>query len=184
MTARIISADDLCQAAEEILTEQLPELITLLGVTGFKPVTTWQQVPAIEALTSANFPVGAITSPGLVDRPSKSRGKGWTATWRLAVGIYDRGTDHRDTAARSRKWASYVRTVLLQNRTLGGVAKTVTWAGEEYAQLPQKTAARTLGGCAVAFDIEVENVVDLDAGTAWPLVQSTHPHVSVTTPQE
>lgn len=177
---RVISADDLCVAAETVLKAKLPVLTALLEVDdSFGPIQTWQQVPTIAALSTARFPAIAVASSGLAEPPRRTRSTGYTATWRVTVGIYDRGTDHADTQARARKWASYVRTVLLANPSLGGVASSMTWTGEELAVIPQRDSARTIGAAAVAFNISADNVADPGAGTDLPLVLSTHPSLTL-----
>lgn len=182
----ILGADQLCQATESMLTEKVPVLVELLGRTkDLAPVKTWQQLPTIEALSSAQFPAAAITSPGLSGTPTYHRSSNsWTATWRIAVGIYDRGKDHAETAARVRDWCAVFRTVLLLNKSLGGVANSLVWVGEEYARIPRKEAARTFGAGAVAVDVTVDNVADFDGLDAQnlPLVLSTHPTLTVQPP--
>ncbi|SDC46148.1 hypothetical protein [Nocardioides lianchengensis] len=184
-TATVRGADDLCVAVENLLREKLPVLVEVLGLEDrYKPVKEWQQLPTIEALASARFPAVAITSPGLTGPPTYSRASdAWTATWRIAVGIYDRGRDHDDTQARVRDWCSFIRTVCLVNRSLGGVATGVTWVGEEYRLVPQKDKARTFAGGAVALDVTASGLFDLGADVL-PTVLSTHPSLSVRTHQE
>jgi hypothetical protein len=60
-----------------------------------------------------------------------------------------------------------IRTVLVSHRSLGGIAKTLKWVGEEYALVPQKEQARTFGGGAVAVDVTVDvPYVNLDPAAA------------------
>lgn len=185
MSTTVRGADDLCVAAENLLRDKLPVLIDLLGQEErYGQVKEWQQLPTIEALASAKFPAIAITSPGLTGPPTYSRASdSWTATWRIAVGIYDRGRDHDDTQARIRDWCSFIRTVFLVNRSLGGVATGLTWVGEEYRLVPQKDKARTFAGGAVALDVTATGLFELGAD-ALPAVLSTHPSLSVRTHQE
>lgn len=192
---RFITADDVCFAAETTLRENLASVITTLGLDvaptpparpgkAFTPPGNWDQVPTLEALSSANFPAGAITSPGLTGPPVRRGrwGTGYDVTWRLAVGIYDRGRTYNETASRNRTWAALVRATMLQHPTLGGLVSSLTWVGEEYRQIPGRAAAKTLGGCAVAFDVIVENVVDLSAD---PTVSSAaQPDLTVQPAQE
>ncbi|MFW6776073.1 hypothetical protein ACOACO_17450 [Nocardioides sp. CPCC 205120] len=179
--ARLVTADDLCVGVQTVLTDHLEHLVEQLGWhEGDKPllpVTTWTQLPTREALTTATFPAGAIDSPGLASTPSRRGRGGVDATWRIGVGVYDRGADHGDTAGRVRRWAAAVRACVLQHPTLDGTASSATWVGEEYAEIPLRQAARTIGGCAVAFDVTATNVVDVD-DLPTRLVESTHLTVS------
>lgn len=140
------------------------------------PVATWDQLPSLAALTSAALPAGAVVSPGLVEPPTRSRSTGYRATWRLVVGVYDRGEDYADTQARCGRWAALVRFTVLRSVNLAGFASDVLWAGEEYAELPERSSARTLAGCAVAFDVTVQDV--LGVPTSDPVV--TTPVVTTT----
>lgn len=175
----VFTVDTLCSEAETLLRAQVPPLLVALALdTDLKPLTTWQQVPTMEALSTAKYPAGAITSPGLVKRPTRTRSSGYVAVWRLAVAVYDRGRDHADTAHRARTWASVIRAVMLDNPTVNGVASGVEWVGEDYAQEPGKREARTIGGCAVTFDVTVGNVHDTTPNDR-PTVQATRSTVTV-----
>lgn len=201
MTLRLVTADHVAAAAEQTLRDQIPTLIASLGwdVDATDPEApeadplfprpakkltapkAWDQVPTLDALTTATFPAGAITSPGLTNPPTK---KGWDrydATWRLSVAVYDRGGSYDDTASRVRSWAALIRAALALNPGLNGLSQSLIWVGEEYRLLPQKGAARTIGGCAVAVDVTVENVMNFAAG---PLATSVHSSLTVTPTQE
>jgi hypothetical protein len=176
--AVIFSADELCVAAEQVLRADLPKVIghhaaaARIG-SGYGEIAEWQQLPTIEALSTARFPAIAITSAGLVTPPATDAGRQLRATWRIVVGVYDRGRDHADTQARIRDWCALIRTSLLRHRSLGGVAESVTWTGEEFALLPNRNQARTIAAGAVAFDVTARllSVADDDASGA-PQVES------------
>lgn len=184
----IITADDLCVAAELTLREHLPvvlqQLVDLEGEHAdpswreLEEVATWEQIPDWEALQAADFPAGAITSPGLVEAPTRKGRTTYDGTWRLVAGIYDRGGSFRETQRRARRWAAVLRVTLLEHPTLGGIATDLMWRGEEYRQLPQAKVARTLGGCAVAFDVTLRDVADLQAATTRPSLST--PTTSIT----
>jgi hypothetical protein len=182
----LLSVDDLCKAMQQVLEDHLP---ALAASRGLQPITSWDQLPSPDALTRANLPAGAITSPGLTALPARRSG-GHDATWRIAVGVYERGRDHTETAAKVRDWAAVIRQTVLHHPTLGGVASGVVWIGEEYAERPERSSARTLGGCAVAFDVTARNVIDSEpyvppdspGGGDQPVVTSTHRTVTVRRP--
>lgn len=175
----LITADDICAGAEAVLTSgRLREIVELAGWEELRKIKDWHQVPSLDALSEANLPTGAITSPGLTDSPVGRHGN-YAATWRVVVGVYDRGASYKDTARRTRRWAAVIRAALLESPTLGGVASGVRWVGEEYAERPNKNQARTIGGCAVAFDVDASNVVDLTPYSVAPVVTATQTTVSV-----
>lgn len=186
---RLITADDVCDAVEEVLKDHLHELVVLLGWNagkGLKPVTTWEQVPTLPALTSAKVPVGAITSGGLVDKPKRNGNGSYDATWRIAVGVWDRGDSYRDTARRVRRFAAAVRAALATHRSLGGLADSLVWVTEAYDEIPDRGSARTLGGAVVGFNVTVKNVLDPAAlaPLPGPPVTSTHTTVTTRPPEE
>lgn len=159
----IVTADELCQRVEAVLREHLPPL---LKAADLKPIVEWQQVPTEAALSTANLPAAAITTPGLAEPPTRDI-RGVNFTWRLVAGVYDRGTSYADTARRTRTWAALLRTVLVQHLA-DDLIREVRCAGEEYALQPEKDAARTLGGCAVAIDVDVRTVTRLPGRTTKP----------------
>lgn len=158
MTYRLVSASQVCGAAQQVLTDHLGEWAR---GTGLAPVTTWQQVPDDRSLSTAQFPAGAITSPGLSADPIMRGGNKYEATWRLAVAVFDRDDDFTATANRTRMWAALVRACLLAHRSLGIGAQT-TWVGEEYAEITGTAASGTLGGCVVTFDVRMSDVTPTD----------------------
>ncbi|XBB66863.1 hypothetical protein ABFU82_22565 [Nocardioides sp. WV_118_6] len=177
----IVSADQLCVALEDTLKTHLVATMATLGYVDddYDRIKTWQQVPTLAALTTAQLPGIAIASPGLVAPPSYSAASGtYTATWRLAVGIYVRGRDHADTQARTRNWCAGIRLTALGHKSLGGVAKRTTWTGEEYADRPGRETARTLAGGVVALNVTADLIADPTAGNLPP-VTSTPTSVSV-----
>lgn len=181
---RVVTADDICQAVELVLTEHLPGWA---AAAGLPEVKTWQQLPTPQAVSAAAVPAGAITSPGLTEPPTKRR-DAYEATWRVVAAVYDRGTDHTDTQGKVRTWAALIRTVLVQHPRLGGLALRLTWVGEDYALLPEQSNARTLAGCAVAVDVTVADVVpanappELGGPPTAPAVITTRSTVSVRRP--
>lgn len=176
----IVSADQLCVALEKVQRDHLIDTMAALGyVDDYDAIKTWQQLPTMEALSSATFPAIAVSTPGLVVAPSYNRSSNtYRATWRIAVGIYVRGVDHNDSAARVRNWAAGIRTTALNHKSLDGVAIGLRWAGEEYARAADRKAARTLAAGAVALDVTADVIADPTAGNLPPVL-STPTTVSV-----
>jgi hypothetical protein len=179
VTTPISSVDELCVGVEDTLREHLPDVMDALGfdAPNYDEIKTWQQLPTTTALVAASLPGIAVSAAGLVGAPSYSRSsKSWTSTWRIAVGIYERGKDHADTQARVRNWCAGIRTTLVLHKSLGGLASALAWSGEEYALVPDREQARTIAAAAVAFDVTA--TVSATVG-ALPPVTSTPTTVSV-----
>ena len=178
------SVDQVLVALQQTLEQAVPQVLELdqvkayLGqrAAGFQKITTWQQVPTLEAIATADYPAVAMTSPGLVEPPAYKRSSyTWETTWRAAVGLYDRvGVDDGGQSAtqqRVRDWIMILRTAALRNPTLAGTARWIRWAGEEYDLLPDRNKARTIGAGALALDIRVD--VPDTLGMGLPAVAST-----------
>lgn len=186
----LVTGDTVCKAVEATLVELVPALLQVvpdasrLGLTAFD---SWFQVPDRRSLSTAVLPAGAIMSPGLVEPPTR-RGPGeYDATWRVAVSVWERGTDWNVTSAKVRTWAAIIRAAALLRPSQGGLAEGTWWVGEEYAEISEKTAARTLGCCAVALNVKVKNVIDLPPNPAsGPLgvVTTVHPSVTAQPPNQ
>lgn len=179
----IVSADELLVALETTLRDHLPATVAALVAQhgwvadDFPTILEWQQLPTLEALSTADTPAMAVTSPGLVGEPAYSRADGgYRATWALSAGIYDRGEDHAHVQAKIRRWCAAVRLTVRAHRTLGGVATGSTWIGDRYGLKPNRDQARTLGMGAVAFNV---SALVIDTLGAPPLVAQTPTTLSV-----
>lgn len=188
----IQSAAQVGEAVEATLKEHLPETLELPTVKEylgdraavFRDVREWQQLPSLEAIATAQLPAVAIVSPGLVREPTLKRSAdAYETTWRVAIGIYDRdkSPSHNATQARVRDWVTLARITLLRHPTLGGVARRVVWAGEEYDLLPDRTKARTIGAGALAVDvtIDVPDPMGFVGFGATGVVASVNPTVTI-----
>lgn len=176
----IHSPTELRVALRDALENNISDTIAALGWSAedFRPVREWQQVPTLPALATASFPAAAIASPGLVSQPKFSQSTGlYTATWELRVGIYDRGRDYNDTAARIQDWCTAIRLTARAHPSLGGIAKSLDWRADRYDEFPNRDQARTIGGGIVVFDVTADVI---DALGDLPTVASTPtPSVSV-----
>lgn len=178
----MITADDVCLAVEATLRAHLAGVVESLGWgTDLRPVTDWHQVPLVEALTSAQPPVGGIESPGLTGRPDRNGDGGYDGIWRVSVGVFDRGDDYAATQRRGRRWAMALTATILAYPSLGGLAETSRWVGQELNRIRQRDTVRTLSLGVAVFDIKVDNI--LDPATflgAFPVVSSTYQTVTST----
>lgn len=184
MSTPILSVDELCVAAEATLKTALPPLLELLDRTDLGRIKEWQQLPDIQAISTANTPAAAITSAGLTGSPTYSRATDtYAATWRLAIGIYDRGKNHAETQKHVRDWCACIRLALQGNPTLGGFASAVTWIGEEFDLIPNRDSARTVAIGAVAVDVTARMLAPGHL-EVFPVVESTFPVVTVHPPHQ
>lgn len=182
MTSPIVSVDELCAAVERVLRDHLTATMDALGYDDaiYDAIKTWQQLPTVQALSTAQLPGIAIASPGITAPPVFSRAdNAWRTTWGLAIGVYERGKDHADTQARVRNWCAGIRTTVQMHKSLGGVTTALAWKSEAYNNAPATSQARTIAGGAVAFDVTA--LVPATVGTL-PSVSSTPTTLSVQQP--
>lgn len=169
---RVVTAHDLLGAWEEILTDHLEGVVSALGFD-LDPITRWDQTPTLEALQSATLPAGAFTSPGTVGQPVQRSDGRVDATWHLLVGVFERGTDHRDTSRRTRERAAAIRATTLAHKSLDGAVSSMRWVSEKYRQT-QVNSARTIGACELTLEVTATDVADLTPTEGGPVVESLH----------
>ncbi|BBH17500.1 hypothetical protein Back2_17870 [Nocardioides baekrokdamisoli] len=160
MVTPIRSVDELCTAAETILKTYLVNTMTGFGYTtgaGYKPIKTWQQVPTVTALSTADLPGIAIVASDTVGDPIyQAVTDTWLTTWRISTGLYVRGGTHDETQARVRNYIAAIRATYLTHKSLGGYCRPIQWKGEGYNLLPARNEARTIAAGACTFDATVE----------------------------
>jgi hypothetical protein len=88
--------------------------------------------------------------------------------WRAEVIVYVYGTkDWQETQAMTSAYATAVRSAIIQNRGLGGLATTTLWEGEQYME-GEHSAGRTTGIAHLRFAVTVSSVLDPYGGFPDP----------------
>jgi hypothetical protein len=111
------------------------------------------------------MPAVVVVNTGMA-RPPRMYGDGrYSGFWRVTVLTYCHGIDKTTTNRNNQIYAAAVRAILLQKRTLGGVAAGVEWEAEDYNEAttdPQGT--RTMASSAITMVFEVENIINREGG--------------------
>lgn len=148
------------------IAAELDEVETKYGVTIPDPAS-YALVPDFRAITDKQSPLIIVTVDGLDGAPETRLGDTYTATWRLTVYIVIRtdGMDvnagYEQTAELVAAYCTALRTVLLKNRQLAGLARTIVWADEAYAALDiDVEAQRLVGAGQVQILVTVDNAAD------------------------
>jgi hypothetical protein len=167
-----LGADDVCDAVTATLIAGLPAALERNRAQGGLDldVPAATDMPTEEALLEGAglvLPSFVVSSPGLADQPVRHGDGTYTATWAVVVTVFAHGASYGDTARRSRQYAKAVRSALVLQQALGGIASGVEWTGEEYDRIDARDA-RTLGGCFVGFGVTLDDVLD-DSGTDIPV---------------
>lgn len=179
MSTPILSVDEICVAVQTTLEAELPAALVALEREHLGEIKDWKQLPEIKALVTARVPAVAITSAGLVTAPVLRNSSGtYDTTWRIAIGIYERGRNHDETQKRVRDWCACIRLTLLSNPSLGGVSSNLIWSGEEFDLIPDRDSARTVAIGAVAVNVDAQMLAALPP-TVGPDVESVESRVTV-----
>jgi hypothetical protein len=121
-----------------------------------------QNLPEYDTLSAdSNQPRLIATVPHTIGNVGQL-GRSYQVTWRLSVEVYLYGTtDWQETQAMTMAYAAMVRTLLVQNQTLGGLARSVIFESEEYYE-GEHTSTRTTGITVLHFAVVVDNVQTID----------------------
>ena len=109
----------------------------------------------------SNQPRLIVTVPHTIGNVGQM-GRTYQVTWRMSVEVYLYGTtDWQETQAMTMAYAAMVRTLLVQNQTLGGLSRSVIFESEEYYE-GEHTSTRTTGITVLHFAVAVDNVQTID----------------------
>ena len=120
------------------------------------------KIPEYDTLSAdSNQPRLIVTVPHTIGVVGQL-GRTYQVAWRLSVEVYLYGTtDWQETQAMTMAYAAMVRTLLVQNQTLGGLSRSVIFESEEYYE-GEHTATRTTGITVLHFAVDVDNVQTMD----------------------
>lgn len=153
-------------AIQADISAELDAVETKYGLTIPDPAS-YAVVPDFRAVTDKQSPLIVVTVDGLDGPPETRLNDLYQATWRLTVYIVIR-TDGMDVDAGYEHTAKLVaaycvalRSALLHNRQLAGLARTLVWADEAYAALDiDPEAQRLVGAGQVQILVTVDNAAD------------------------
>lgn len=110
-----------------------------------------------------------VTVPGTAGQPEIFQNN-VRAHFHVDVMVYIYGsTDWQETEALTQAYAACLRTCMVQNRSLGGIAETTIWLGEEYLE-GEHSSTRTTGVSHIRFLVTIANVMNIYGGVPTPSV--------------
>jgi hypothetical protein len=116
------------------------------------------------------LPQMIVVSPGLGGKPVKDGEGIYRATWTLGIGIIASAKDEPTTKALVRFYAACSRAIMIQHRSIGGIASNLEWTDESYDDIPNEDeTARAIAAGICTYLVEVENVVKWRGGPRVPL---------------
>lgn len=138
---------------------------------------SWPTVSAFDPEPHEQLPSIVLVSPGTTGDPLRSGDGTVAATWRLEIVVAVAGRDEPETRWIAAMYAAAVRSALVQNGELGGIALQTHWVGEEYA-IEAERGTRMM--VEIDFETTVDSVVDVSQG---PDVPPTDPYATPADPR-
>ena len=121
-----------------------------------------------------------VTVPGTAGQPEIYQSN-VRAHFHVDVMVYLYGTtDWQETEALTQAYAACIRTCIVQNRSLGGLAESTIWMGEEYLE-GEHSSGRTTGVSHIRFLVTVANVMNIYGGVPAPSTSAPAAAVEVET---
>lgn len=144
------------------------EAVRQSGYDDLPGFTDFKNEPLQAPVTITEAPRYVVAVPGTLGSPER-RGNGmYRATWDVRVELWMWGGNYQECEDKLSFYAIAVRELMLQQASLGGLAESVVWRAERYAQVAAPTAFRTWGQAVVQFGVSVAEVVNAYAGPATP----------------
>lgn len=162
----IYGAGSVLEAAYRTLEKWLPsyaaEFNRQIGAEVLQVPIYRTILPEYDTLSAdSNQPRLIVTVPHTIGNVGQL-GRSYQVAYRLSVEVYLYGTtDFQETQAMTMAYAAMVRTLLVQNQTLGGLARSVIFESEEFYE-GEHTVTRTTGITLLHFAVEVDNVQTID----------------------
>lgn len=104
------------------------------------------------------LPTCVIVAPGMAEAPVR-RGSGkYEATWAVAVAAVVSGQNRENTFELVELYAAAIRAVLVNGKSLGGIATATEWLDERYDELAFEDL-RTIAAGIVHFAVTLEVVI-------------------------
>lgn len=159
MSPGLVTAQDVLAAARTTLQAHLPTVLAAVSDPPL-PMPKTHMAPSMDALRrdAVELPVMVVTSDGTGTFRRDQQGV-YSAEWALDVGFLIRSAEgtFEATDRDVHLYAAAIRTVWIEQPTLGGFAKDLRDIEETYAQAAP-VAARTLGEGLVSCTVEVFDV--------------------------
>lgn len=127
---------------------------------------------------SGNSPFVLVDVPGTTQTPVR-RSDGIQSYWKTQIGVWLFGSQSwRETQALTYAYMAAIRAVMIQQPKLGGLADTVKWMEESYAE-KEHSSTRTVGQGFLQFEVSILTSIEPFAGPSVPSLQlpATPPEV-------
>lgn len=112
-----------------------------------------------DAKPGGHFPEITIVSPGTVGDPERFGNGLYRAKWGFGLVVRHEAPTQTHARQNSESYVAALRSLILQNKSLIGIAIDTKWKGEAYDETPVDTS-RTVGVALLRFETTIDSVVD------------------------
>ncbi len=130
-------------------------------------VRSWTVVNEFVKMPEDQLPAVVLEAPGTVGAPVKGGDGLITVTWELNVGVICSAATREATNALAKDYATALAELLLNHRSLGGVATGLDYQGEAYTAVPQERL-RMAAVAQVDFHVQIDGARSVYGGPKEP----------------
>lgn len=130
-------------------------------------IRAWTTASEFEKWPEDQLPAVLLISPGLAAPPRADGTGSYRASFALGIAAIVSTARMDETAALAKLYCATFRACLLQHQSLEGFAAGVTWADENYDDLPS-IDDRSLGAGQAIFAVEVDGISTRWNGPPYP----------------
>lgn len=172
---KIISAVDVENAVESFIrlmqADYLAEVAAQAGMSrGDLPL--FRSFPRLVDMTKweeDQTPTCIIAAPGTLQQPTV-RSRQLNVRWALGLGCIVAAKDMESTMRLCQLYTAALRTMIMQNQSLGGTSDGVVYLSERYDQM---NPARNIAAGVVQFGVDVLGITDISQGLGIPSLDAT-----------
>lgn len=178
---RIVTESDIRGAAQATMRTWLRAYCAEVSrQTGRVLVDVRSYAPTVDLPSvAAQRPAGVIAAPGTVGDPERRGDGSYDALWSLGVGVVVAAATRDAAYTLAGDYAAAIRALFVQQPSLGGLAESLRWIGEDVAEV-EWTTDRSVHAGMQEFQVVIPNVVNSAAGLLVPLSpDATAPAVAV-----
>ena len=154
------------------LPTYIAEFNRVLGGPVLKVPQTYRVKPEHRNLTPEVEASVFVSCDGTKTRPERHSHQ-TRAVWNVKVSLMINGSmDWQETQAITFAYGAAARTAIAQHESLGGIAESTMWIGEEYLE-KEHLSNRTLGLIVIDFEVTTAATLDVRAGPPSPQYAAT-----------
>jgi hypothetical protein len=145
---------------------------------------SWPTVSDFDIEVEEQLPAVIVISPGSDANPTRDQTGAYRMTWRFEVAIAIAGRDEYEARNLAGVYLAAIRSALVQNPTLGGVAENTRPVGPDDHAVGQTERGSQRAIYGTSFAVDVRDVVTDTAGPVEPPDDPYHPGEPAASPLE